>query len=486
MCFFPLPNTDYKSIAYRKGLHAFDCGKCPECLGKKSNSWALRAVMQSKISMNCCMITLTYDSFVYDKNGNIIGEQLHLRKVDKSDCQKFIKRLREYFHRKKNVDNIKYLLTAEYGKRTGRPHYHCILFGVKFDDLIFHKKSSRGNKIYRSPTLEKLWKHGICTVDSKNVNASIAKYCTKYCVKDSGNDDTFMLASHSLGLEQMLKEFNGHSYIIDGKEYPIPRIVWQAYITTKHNLNKKRFKFIHPQTGEILYSNPTYKYVNPTKDMYKGIQYRSRFGFVAVVPALHNRRYRGRKTKNFGEFFGERTKKILLQFENPFLLRKPYEIYTKEVDDIPYLVNKKARRLYRLYRDRDITYKSYIQYWRDKSNQRQEQPVETRITLLQDKRYHNFKTASRVWMRRSYESGYAQSVYRERPRFDTTYKHFIKDVFNAYLRRHLPVPPCHIRANDRKNEIKPSWIYFDEDNIVTNCVKKLPIFEKKVEQLKIL
>ena len=133
MCFFPLPNHNYQSIAYQKGLKEFECGKCPECLGKRSNIWALRAVMHAKQCKNCCMVTLTYDTFIRDEKGNIIGENLNLRDVDKRDCQLFIKRLREYFSRVKNQEEkISYILSAEYGKSTGRPHYHAILFNVKF------------------------------------------------------------------------------------------------------------------------------------------------------------------------------------------------------------------------------------------------------------------------------------------------------------------------------------------------------------------
>lgn len=224
MCLFPQPNTNYRSIAYKKGLKEYECGKCPECLGKRSSAWALRAVMQARESKNCCMVTLTYDTFKRDEKGNIIGENLNLRSVDKKDCQLFIKRLRSYFDYHGQEEPIKYIISAEYGKTTGRPHYHALLFGVEFDDLVFHKKTKRGNKIYISKTLEKLWKHGICTVDACRVSASIAKYCTKYCMKDFGADDTFMLCSQNIGINELMKAFNGLSYWIDGQEYPLSLI----------------------------------------------------------------------------------------------------------------------------------------------------------------------------------------------------------------------------------------------------------------------
>lgn len=427
MCLFPKQNNNYKTESYRKGLHEFECGKCPECLAKRSSTWALRAIMQAKESKKCCMITLTYDTFKYDDKGNIIGENLNLRNVDKRDCQLFIKRLREYFDRKKGVTDIKYILSAEYGKRTGRPHYHALLFGVEFDDCILHKESKRGNKIYRSKTLEKLWKNGICTVDSQNLNVAIAKYCTKYCMKDFGIDDTFMLCSHSIGLNKLLENFNGLSYWIDGQEYPIPKMVWQKYIAKKYNFDRKSFKYIHPIQGEVLHASPTFSYVNrPRYEDWKGIQYNKYFESL----------------------------------KNPFLARKGRELYidTYEEDKI-FLANRKARKIARLYRDRDNEYQAYITYWKKKAESRIQLPVEQRISLLQDRKYHNFKLQARKWFNDHYWSGYSQ--WRKRPRFEEKW---------IPPRVICPYPSRPIRANDRTR--KSNYVVFDKDNVVTTQVPK--------------
>lgn len=246
MCLFPSKNLQFDGIAYKRGIKEFDCGACPECLRKRSSSWALRAVYESKAHVHNCMITLTYDQFKYDSSGNIIGEQdvNPDLKVNKSHVQKFIKRLRKHFEY--TNEKIKYIACAEYGSRTHRAHYHCILFGVKFNDASFYKKSKRGNPIYMSKTLTKLWSHGICTIDCINIGSAVARYCTKYCAKQR-SDETFMLFSHSIGLDELMKDFNGRSYFIDGREYPIPRVVWQKYITDKY-------------AGFPIYFSP--KYVN--------------------------------------------------------------------------------------------------------------------------------------------------------------------------------------------------------------------------------
>ncbi|WGL31221.1 replication initiator protein [Dipodfec virus UOA04_Rod_781] len=232
MCLFPLPNYAVHSAAYKKGLVEFECGACPECLKKRARVWALRSVFQARESADNCMITLTYDSFRYaDRRFNLenpVNTDLH---VSKRHIQLFIKRLRKAFPDRR----IKYLCTAEYGSRTGRAHYHLLLFNVKFPDLVYYKQSGRGHRIYTSALLTRLWGYGICTVDSISVNGSTAAYCTKYLAKTRGVSDTFMLFSHNIGVSEMLREFNGIGYYLDGVLYPVPKKIWSLYLQNKYS-----------------------------------------------------------------------------------------------------------------------------------------------------------------------------------------------------------------------------------------------------------
>lgn len=279
MCFFNRPNPNIKSRAYELGMTDFECGHCPECLSKRAKQWALRCTAEAQIS-SAIMVTLTYDDYKYDSRGKIVGE-LPPKKlnVNKEHVQKFVKRLRKHFlydvvakpfrkqvtayfkkqvadlapgerrhaisklrkkyaadieaELQKRVDSlpkIKYMITAEYGNRTHRAHYHAILFNVDFADKIRYKKSKRGNLIYKSKTLTDIWGHGICTIDSINVNGKVARYCTKYCAKDSRCSDTFMLFSRDIGSSWLLENFNARSYMLDGIEYPIPKLIWNKRI----------------------------------------------------------------------------------------------------------------------------------------------------------------------------------------------------------------------------------------------------------------
>lgn len=333
MCLLPLPNHLVRSIAYQKGVTQFDCGVCPECLRKRSNVWALRAVYESREHVHNCMITLTYDNFVRDKDGRIIGEtdvNPDLR-VSVRDAQLFLKRLRKWYY-KKNKSKLRYILCAEYGTRTHRAHYHAILFNVSFSDLVPYKRSKRGNQIYMSDTLNKLWNNGICTVDSTSVRSAIARYCTKYCAK-TRSDDTFMLTSQRIGLDGLMRDFNGINYMIDGREYPIPRIVWEEYIMNKYSKYPSIARGMSP------------RYVNRPVDYAWNLKY----------PMLE-----------------------LVKYFNQ------NKLYQRSI---------KARARYRQVRDMDLVYRRYLDYWQRKGAlyERLRPSARDRIMSLSDDKYHFYK-----------------------------------------------------------------------------------------------
>lgn len=268
-CLFPLPNPLVDGEAYQRGVTQFECGACPECLKRRASRIMVRDYHESFSHAFNSMITLTYDTAVYDASGRKTGEIVSDKKVDVRDVQLFLKRLRAYLWRHYGV-RIKYRLSAEYGKRTHRPHYHALIFGFNFPDAVFYKKSKRGNIIYMSSVLNKLWKHGICTVDSKRVTPSIARYCSKYVSKDHNASDTFSICSNGLGMEMMMKKFNGLYYIIEGVRYPVPRVVWQRYIeelysggilpfTTKYRKDDRENDVLRANYRFIRDADPTYQ-----------------------------------------------------------------------------------------------------------------------------------------------------------------------------------------------------------------------------------
>lgn len=180
------------------------CGKCAACEIRKRKDWTTRLSHESSMyEGNCCFITLTYD----DDNipvtcfGKVNGDQpkmldrglgeLPLSTLLLADVQKFIKRLRRHLEyapkkpstrfRRDHVDTpIRYYAVGEYGGRTGRPHYHLMIFGWCPSDMEIHSKRN-GHIVYRSAQIEKLWKYGFSTVEP--VQGGVAKYCSRYVTK---------------------------------------------------------------------------------------------------------------------------------------------------------------------------------------------------------------------------------------------------------------------------------------------------------------
>lgn len=104
------------------------CNKCPACLARRVSAWSFRLMQEEKVCTNCFFLTLTYDTakVPITKNG--------FMSLSKRDCQLFLKRLRKG-HWSNNYDGapVKYYLVGEYGGKTRRPHYHCLIYNVKLD-----------------------------------------------------------------------------------------------------------------------------------------------------------------------------------------------------------------------------------------------------------------------------------------------------------------------------------------------------------------
>lgn len=102
------------------------CGKCAPCIRKRVSCWSFRLEKQAEVSTSALFVTLTYSNKTvpFSKKGYLT--------LDKTDLQKFFKRLRK-IHR---GPAIKYYACGEYGSSTARPHYHIILFNSNHADVI--------------------------------------------------------------------------------------------------------------------------------------------------------------------------------------------------------------------------------------------------------------------------------------------------------------------------------------------------------------
>lgn len=146
------------------------CGQCIGCRLERSRQWAMRCVHEASLSDLNCFVTLTYrDGEVPECAG---GPTLRY-----PDVQLFLKRLRRHFA----PIRVRFFCAGEYGERNLRPHYHLLLFGVDFPDKTLWSKSERGDLLFRSPTLERLWPLGFASVG--RVTFESAAYVARYCLK---------------------------------------------------------------------------------------------------------------------------------------------------------------------------------------------------------------------------------------------------------------------------------------------------------------
>ena len=137
------------------------CGQCIGCRLERSRQWAVRIMHEASLYDSNVFVTLTYNDE-------------HLKpSLDYSDFQKFMKRLRK-------KQDVRFYMCGEYGSENMRPHFHACLFNCDFQDKTIWKKD-RGNYIYRSETLEKLWPFGYSSIG--NLTFQSAAYVARYVMK---------------------------------------------------------------------------------------------------------------------------------------------------------------------------------------------------------------------------------------------------------------------------------------------------------------
>lgn len=156
--------------------------------------------------------------------------------------QDFNKRLRKQIEPKK----IKFYACGEYGDKSLRPHYHALIFGHQFSDLVLWS-IKRGQRLYTSKSLDKIWPYGLATTGS--VTYQSAAYVARYVMKKIGGDNApehytrrhpvtgewhvvrheFAVQSRRPGIGSTWYDkyksdaFPSDYIIVDGKKHPVPR-----------------------------------------------------------------------------------------------------------------------------------------------------------------------------------------------------------------------------------------------------------------------
>lgn len=169
MCLFPNSAYIQKYNGRIKFHHEGDlklpCGKCTECISKRSIEWATRAKHEIATHEENSFITLTYDE-----------TNLPSIMIVKDEFQKFIKRLRKHIKKP-----IRYMVSHEYGSNNFRPHHHVIIFGYNPSQQQLLKTTKTGEKIFTSKEIKQIWNQGFHSIGT--ANEKTAYYIASYSLK---------------------------------------------------------------------------------------------------------------------------------------------------------------------------------------------------------------------------------------------------------------------------------------------------------------
>lgn len=202
------------------------CGKCGNCIRKRSLEWSFRLMQESKAWSSTSFITLTYDE-----------ENVPCHGVDKEVITKFLKKLR-------HLCDFKYYLVSEYGPSTLRPHYHALFFhDLQPDFFLKH--------------VEQCWQNGIVTIG--DVTQGRVMYCANYHITKtfypSGKNENFVHMSKGLGknwlTDKRLDFFRESGQMFanhyDGYRVPLPRYYKDKILFSPEQVAKNH-EFIKKQS----------------------------------------------------------------------------------------------------------------------------------------------------------------------------------------------------------------------------------------------
>ena len=330
-CLSPIRLRDYQGFPC-----LVPCGKCVACQNNKRSSLSLKLRLEEYSSKYCYFLTLTYDDDnlplfslgtdlqtkdflrVYPYSQRMRSDSMisdfcsdfynfdsdfvdmmdyysafvrnYERKYHKTcvyghglyallyyrDIQLFLKRIRKYIF-KFYGEKIRFYIIGEYGTKSLRPHWHCLLFfnssslSQAFEDCENVGTSSR---ICECPRfLRPLWKFGI--VDSKRTNGECYNYVSSYVNQSSNFPRLLVLLSnqkacHSIQLGQIIPQeslisaiqkgdfsFFEQQFFIDSYGVENTYSVWRSYYNRFFPKFSCSGKFSFEQTYRILTSYET-------------------------------------------------------------------------------------------------------------------------------------------------------------------------------------------------------------------------------------
>lgn len=257
MCVTPARLKQQKEI----GL-TVPCGQCVECRMRRRRDWGVRCMHEASLHEFNLFATLTYSEEFLPRSGSLDGP---VRGVKPGAFALFMKRLR------KKMGPVRFFHSGEYGEKNGRPHYHALLFGLRFGDERPAGESDSGHPLYQSETLSALWPfgradYGAVTFDSAQY---VAGYTMQKCNRQqraaaiaTGWEPEYGTMSRRPGIAaKWWAEFRSDVYrddsvIVGGREVTPPRF----YDKKEAELDEVRMELVKARRirkhGERFRNNP--------------------------------------------------------------------------------------------------------------------------------------------------------------------------------------------------------------------------------------
>lgn len=253
------------------------CGKCPTCQREKASEWAIKLINEAKYHKKACFITLTFDNkILLDRNSKAHKYGANASFVfninnSKEYFKKFIKRLRKHYKDKA----ITFFHVGEYGEKTKRPHHHCIIYGINFEeDRREIEKSKSGKTQYFSKTLFDLWACGRISVQDLNTSNTI--YICQYSLKKFKNN------IHNKKYRPIMSFSNRSKYNVkwcrrnyeqiakgyledkDGKKYRIPKS-YLKNLSEDKGKRRKAYEEYEEKLYKRIYEGETKEFIKQQK-----------------------------------------------------------------------------------------------------------------------------------------------------------------------------------------------------------------------------
>lgn len=212
------------------------CNKCPGCISDKKRDWANRIAHELSMQPTGCFITLTYDD-----------QHLGENKLNKDHMSEWMQTMRDKFGK------MRFFYSGEYGPKTGRAHYHAIIFGHNFLEILTGAdRLNDRDGLYNAKYMDHLWGRGQCFYGPAQPGS--ARYIAGYVEKKIGDTDTLSSMSKRppIGIPWLLKNkrqlLKGYIGYIDLNGEYVKTAIPEAY----KKWLRKNDPELHEQVKEVL------------------------------------------------------------------------------------------------------------------------------------------------------------------------------------------------------------------------------------------